>query len=364
MPRHPVRDGSADSPAWLEKAAQISWRLLVVGAAGFGVVFVLDRLAVVVLPVLGALFLTLVLVPPVRWLKRRGWPPAVATWAVFLLAGAVFMLLGSWLLPRVVDQLEPLRHKLGTGVDVIRNWLIHGPLHLSTEQIQRYLSEARDRFVNGAGGGGRDTDILRGAVTGIRAAVEFTAGILLTVVVAFFFVKDGDTIAQWVLAQFPAPASARLTAVSRRAWAVLTAYVRGSAVNGLVNAALMALGLLVLQVPLVAPIATLTFLGGFFPIVGALVAGVVAMLVALVSSGVRTAALVGGLTLVIHHVEGYVVGPVVLGRAVRLHTLVVILALVAGGTLAGVVGAFLAVPVIAVGGAVIDELRKQSRVGP
>jgi predicted PurR-regulated permease PerM len=128
-------------------------------------------------------------------------------------------------------------------------------------------------------------------------------------------------------------------------------------VNGLVNSALMSVGLMLLHVPLVPVIAVLTFFGGFFPIVGAFASGGVAAMVALVAKGPATALLVVGLTVVVHHVEGYLVGPIVLGRAVRLHTLVVLLALAAGGEIAGVLGAFVAVPLTAVTVGVVDELR-------
>jgi putative heme transporter len=345
------------APGWLDSAAAVSWRTLVVAAAAFLVVSVLSRLAVVVLPVIGALFMSVILVPPARWLRRHGWPPLLATWAVFLFAGTAFSLMGGWLVPAVGQQFGPLRQNLGSGLDVIRQWLINGPLHLSGAQVQGYFDDLRTHLVSGAAGGASGPDIVRGAVSGVRAAAEMTAGLVLTVVLAFFFVKDGQVIGAWLVGRLAPQRAGRLTAVSNRAWRVLTGYVRGSAVNGLVNGALMALGLLVLRVPLVAPIATLTFLGGFFPIVGALIAGVVAALVGLVSSGPRTAVLVVGLTVLIHHVEGYVVGPVVLGRAVRLHKVAVLLALAVGGTLAGAVGAFLAVPTIAIIGAVIDELR-------
>jgi predicted PurR-regulated permease PerM len=152
-------------------------------------------------------------------------------------------------------------------------------------------------------------------------------------------------------------------AIGTRAWTTLSGYVRGTAINGLVNGILMALGLVLLGVPLVPAIGVLTFFGGFFPIVGAFVSGAVAALVALVAKGPGTALLVVGLTVVIHHVEGYLVGPFVLGRALRLHPVVVLLALAAGGTVAGVLGAFIAVPVTAVTVAIVDELRRPDGTG-
>jgi predicted PurR-regulated permease PerM len=278
--------------------------------------------------------------------------------------------IGAWLVPRVADPWDPLRQSLAQNVDDTRNWLIDGPLHLSKGQVDRYANEAKDLITgnNTPAADGKPADsnaassiiggrLLRGAASGFRLLVHFLAAMILTIVISFFFVKDGNAMSDWLLQQLP-PSSARtVRAIGARSWSTLTGYVRGTAVNGLVNGALMSVGLLLLHVPLVPVIAVLTFFGGFFPIVGAFVSGGVAAAVALVAKGPGTALLVVGLTVVIHHVEGYLVGPIVLGRAVRLHTIVVLLALAAGGELAGVLGAFVAVPLTAVVVGIVDELR-------
>jgi len=417
------RSGPRHVPAWLETATGVAWRVVVVVAAGFLVVLALSRLTVVVVPVIGALFVSAILVPPARWLRRRGCPALLATWAVFLSAVAIVVGIGAWLIPRVADQWEPLRQSLAQNVDDTRNWLIDGPLHLSPSQVDRYAAEAKDiiagnrppnrrsgagsgspgttgptppattapatnpRATNppatnppataprsggsggGASGGGTSAGsgvsagtviggrILRGAASGLRLLVHFLAALILTIVISFFFVKDGNAISDWFLDQLQPSSAATVRAIGARSWLTLTGYVRGTAVNGVVNATLMSVGLMILHVPLVPVIAVLTFFGGFFPIVGAFVSGAVAAAVALVAKSPATALLVVGLTVVIHHVEGYLVGPVVLGRAVRLHTVVVLLALAAGGELAGVLGAFIAVPLTAVAVGIVDELR-------
>jgi predicted PurR-regulated permease PerM len=356
-------------PAWLDTATAVAWRVLVVAAAFLAGVIVLSRLTVVVVPVIGALFVSAVLVPPARWLRRHGWPPLLATWGAFLAAAAIVVGIGFWLVPRVADQSGPLRQSLAQNVDDTRNWLIDGPLHLSKSQVDRYANEARDLITGNkvAAGNGRPADpgassiiggrLLRGAASGFRLLIHFLAGMILTIVISFFFVKDGNAMSDWFLEQLPPSSAVTLQAIGARSWVTLTGYVRGTAVNGLVNGALMSVGLLLLHVPLVPVIAVLTFFGGFFPIVGAFVSGGVAAAVALVAKGPATALLVVGLTVVIHHVEGYLVGPIVLGRAVRLHTIVVLLALAAGGEVAGVFGAFVAVPLTAVVVGIVDELR-------
>ncbi|MDQ1565566.1 MAG: hypothetical protein QOF96_446 [Actinomycetota bacterium] len=356
-------------PAWLETATAVAWRVLVVAAAFLAGVIVLSRVTVVVVPVIGALFVSAVLVPPARWLRRHGWPPLLATWGSFLAAAAIVVGIGFWLVPRVADQWDPLRQSLAQNVDDTRNWLIDGPLHLSKSQVDRYANEAKELITGNkvAAGNGRPADpgassiiggrLLRGAASGFRLFIHFLAGMILTIVISFFFVKDGNAMSDWFLEQLPPSSAVTLQAIGARSWQTLTGYVRGTAVNGLVNGALMSVGLLLLHVPLVPVIAVLTFFGGFFPIVGAFVSGGVAAAVALVAKGPGTALLVVGLTVVIHHVEGYLVGPIVLGRAVRLHTIVVLLALAAGGEVAGVFGAFVAVPLTAVVVGIVDELR-------
>jgi predicted PurR-regulated permease PerM len=357
-------------PAWLDTATALAWRVLVVAAALVVVVLSLARLTVVVVPVIGALFLSAILVPPARWLRRRGSPPLLATVATFLTAAAIATGVGAWLVPRVADQWGPLRQSLAENVDEARDWLIHGPLHLSAPQVDRYATEARDLIAgSNANKGGKENDaasnaasviggqLLRGAASGLRLLVHFLAALILTIVISFFFVKDGTVMSNWVLDQLPPSSAVVVRAIGGRSWATLTGYVRGTAVNGVVNATLMSIGLLLLHVPLVPVIAVLTFIGGFFPIVGAFVSGGVAAMVALVAKGSGAALLVVGLTVVVHHVEGYLVGPVVLGRAVRLHTIVVLLALAAGGETAGVLGAFVAVPLTAVIVGIVDEFR-------
>jgi putative heme transporter len=366
-----TRSGPRHVPSWLETATSVAWRTLVVAAAGFVFVLMLSRLTVIVVPVIGALFVSAILVPPARWLRRHGWPALLATWATFLASAAIVVGIGVWLVPRVADQWGPLRQSLAQNVDDTRNWLIRGPLHLSKSQVDRYATEARDLITgtgttaksgtpgdSGTGGatvfGGR---LLRGAASGLRLLVHFLAGLILTLVISFFFVKDGSVMSDWFLEHLEPSTAATLRAIGTRSWLTLTGYVRGTAVNGVVNATVMSIGLLILHVPLVPVIAVLTFFGGFFPIVGAFASGGVAAAVALVAKGPGAALLVIGLTVVVHHVEGYLVGPIVLGRAVRLHTIVVLLALAAGGELAGVLGAFVAVPLTAIIVGIVDELR-------
>jgi predicted PurR-regulated permease PerM len=195
------------------------------------------------------------------------------------------------------------------------------------------------------------------ALQGVTIALELVVGLLLSLVTTFFFVKDGDKLARSALRITDRRRTEELQELGRRVWATLSGYVRGTTINGLINGTLMATALLILGVPLALPIGVLTFFGAYFPIVGSVATGTLAALVALASQGPVAALVVIGITVLIHNLEGYLVGPLVLGRAVHLHPLAVLLALAAGGVIAGIVGAFLAVPVTAVAVTTIQYYR-------
>ena len=326
-------------PPWLDRAASLGWRLLIVTAALLFVLLVISKVIVVFVPVVVALFVSTVLVPPARWLRKHGWPPALATWAVFVMALLVLAAIVAVLVPNVAHDTTALRHSTNGGLDRVKNWLVRGPFHLKRRDVNADFKKFGDSFQSHAGGF---------AIRGATLVGEIAADVLLSLVLTFFFVKDGERMAQSFLRLVPQGRTAETRELGTRAWATLSAYIRGTAVNGLVNGLLMTLGLWIVGVPLAVPIGVLTFFGGFFPIVGAIAVGGLAALIALVAKGPVAALVIIGLTVVIHNVEGYLVGPLVLGRAVRLHPVAVLLALAIGGVLAGIVGAFVAVPTAAV----------------
>ncbi|HZD66939.1 MAG TPA: AI-2E family transporter [Acidimicrobiales bacterium] len=338
-------------PRWLSGAAAVSWRLLVVAAALVMAGLALKRLEVLVVPVMAALFLTTVLGPPATWLRRRGVPGLLATWIVLLVAAAVVTGIIFGLVPTVESEFARLGRTLGTGITRTEGWLVHGPLHLS----QARVSASFDRVVNFLNS--HRQAVISGALTGVHLAASVLAGILLTIVLTFFFVNDGQRITSWAIGLFPERQRQDAHALVERSWRVLTGYIRGTAINGLVNAAVLSLTLLGLGVPFVVPVALLTFVGAFLPVVGAIISGLLAALVALVSNGPLAAAIVIGATILAHNLEGYLVGPWVVGRAVRLHPVAVLLVLGVGTILGGVIGAFLAVPVTAVVAAIAHYYR-------
>ena len=345
-------------PRWLNTAAAYSWRLLVVAAGLVVLALAFGKLHEILVPVIGALFLTSVLSPPARWLRHHGWPALAATWAVFLAALALVAAIGIGLAPSVSHEFTALGHELSQGVKQTEHWLEKGPLHLSAKQVNNDVKQAQKELSSNR------SKLIQGAVSGVTIVLQGVAGVLLALVLTFFFVKDGERIGAWFLGIFEERRGADLRVVGRKAWSTLGGYVRGTAANGLVNAVVLAVGLLILGVPLVVPIAILTFVGGFIPLVGAIVSGAIAALVALVAKGGVAAGVVIGITVLIHNLEGYLVGPLELGRAVRLHPVAILLALAAGTILLGIVGAFVAVPITAIGLAVQQHYRTARLTAP
>ncbi|HEX4778059.1 MAG TPA: AI-2E family transporter [Acidimicrobiia bacterium] len=342
-------------PRWLDVGASYAWRVLLVAGAIYLAVIALARLRVVVMPLVIALFLSTVLVPPAQWLRRHGWPPLAATWAVFVAGMLVVAAVLLYIVPSVTHHFGALQHEANKGIKRIQDWMVRGPLHMSRKQVKRDFHNLGKEIQKNR------TKLLEGALQQATIVLDLVVGGILSIVFAFFFVKDGSVITNWWLGVFDEEHAADLRAIGDRVWRTVSGYIRGTAINGVVNGTLMFIALVAIGVPLAGPIAVLTFVGGFFPIVGALLTGALAALLALVAKGPLAAVLVIGVTIVIHNVEGYLVGPVVLGRAVKLHTIVVLIALAAGGAIGGIPGAFVAVPLTAVVLTVIDYYRLKRR---
>jgi len=351
----PIVRGRAAGWEVLDRAAGTAWRLLVLAAALFVAVVALSRLRLVVLPLFAAVLVTVALMPVVRFLVRRRVPRLLATWIAFLgfigvLAGVIALLAVG-----VAGELDELDATLEQGLEDVRTWLTDDPFNLSRDRIDRAEASIREQareFLSGS-------RLASGAVQ----AAEFLAGAVIALVLVFFFLKDGERMRRWMLEQLPVerrPMAARLGA---RAWSALGGYLRGTAVIGLIEAVIVGVMLAVIGVPLIAPLVAITFLGAFFPVVGATVAGIITVLVTLVTEGGGSALVVAAVILAVQQLDGDILQPLVMGPAVKLHPVVILLALTAGSALGGIVGAFLAVPLTAVVIGVIGEWRLV-RFGP
>lgn len=346
---------SVEVPRTLAVAAAYSWRFLVVVAAAVVLVYVLVTLRLIFIPMVVALLLSTLLVPLAERLRRLGLPSLLATWIVVLGSLGLIGAIGYFITPSIVSELDNLGRDLRKGVEDVISWLTTGPLDLTRADVNRYIDQISAQLQE------RRSSIISGAFRGAYLIVEGVVGIVLTLVLTFFFVKDGSRISTAILGLFPPQRQGDLRAMGGRSWDALGAYIRGTAIVALVDALAIGGAMLILGVPLVVPIAVITFFGAFFPLVGAVVAGIVASLVALVTTGFVPALILAAVTVVVQQVEGDVLQPLVLGRAVRLHPLVILLSLTAGAIVAGIAGAFLAVPVAAVTAVVVSYSRSKTR---
>jgi putative heme transporter len=344
----PEPRGAAAVPRWLHTGAAWSWRLLLVAAAFLGSLWVLRRLQFVVLPVAIALGVACVLGPAARRLEARGWRPLLAAWVV--VGGSFLVVAGivAALAPSVVNELGDVGDSLDEARADIEDWLRDGPLHLDERDIER-LEDAVE-----VGGDGLSPGTAR---RGVTLVLELLTGALLTLVLTFFFVKDGPNMWRWVVDRVAPERRDVVGACGLAARRTLAAYLVGVAMAGTIEGIAIGIGLWIIGVPLVIPLAVITFFAAFVPIVGATVAGALAALVALASGGTGDAVLVAVLAVVIQQLDGDVLQPLIMRRQVSLHPAVVLIALAAGGTVAGIVGAVVAVPVAAVALAVGREVR-------
>lgn len=300
--------------------------------------WVLVRLRLVVLPCLLALAWATILWPLVARLRGRGWRPAPGAFAVLIGAAAMMGAAVAAVAPGVADELDDVGASAREGVGQTVAWLAEGPLDLSQADVEGAVDDAITQL------GGEGDALAQGVLTGAVFVGELIAGLLLALVVLFFLLKDGPAIWSFLAARVPDRHRRRAQRAADAAWSTLGSYLRGIAIVGLVNSALIGLALWLLGVPLVVPLMVLTFTGAFVPLVGAVAAGAVAALVALVSQGLVVALIVVAVIIVIQQVEGDVLYPLVVGRAIDLHALVVLLVLTTGAVTGGIIGALIAVP--------------------
>lgn len=333
-------------PRWLRRTVAYGIALLVLVLLGFVVVFALLKIGLVSFALLAAVLLSALLSPLANRAKALGVPsPLAAVISIVVLLGFPTGI-GVLIYSSVVAQVDDLGPALGEALSGIRDWLENGPLDIDPSLIDDLSGSAAVAAEEAA----------PGAVAGTTTVARLLLGIVLTVFAVFFLVKDGDRMWRWALRWVPTDERDKVDGSGRVAWQTLTSYVRGTALVALVDAVGIGLGLVVLQVPLWLSLTLLTFVGGFVPILGAAVAGVVAVLVTLVTNGPTDAAIVLVIVLVVQQVESNLLQPLIMGQVVRLHPLVIACAVASGTLVLGIAGAILAVPVVAVGYRVVSYL--------
>jgi predicted PurR-regulated permease PerM len=341
-------------PDGLRRASEWSWRLLVLAAAVLAVGWALSKVFLVVVVVSAALLLTALINPIADRLRRHGWPTGRAT-AVAVITGLSLVVgVVALIAPAMVGEFSELGDKAAEGVREAQRWLVEGPLSLSREQVDD-IANGLVRQLQGEGGKSAVSGVVSGAVT----AGTVLAGILLAIVLTIFFVRDGRAIFDWLTRLLPQGGRARAGQIGDIAWETLSGYIRGIAIIGLVDAVCIGIALAVLGIPLVFPLMLLTFVAAFVPIVGATVAGLLCALIALVDHGVTAAAILVAVIIAVQQLEGNILYPVVMRRAVEVHPVAILLGVAVGGIVAGVLGAIIAVPFVAVLGRVIALLQEE-----
>ncbi|QKJ20158.1 AI-2E family transporter [Microbacterium hominis] len=358
-PDRPAAPGAASTAAASDES-QSPWRLwadgfgrlatravqiIVVVAVAAGVIWVIQTLTIVTIPLAVALILACAFAPAMGWMRRHRVPPLLAT--ILALLAAVLVLTGiGWLITVAVrDQWDELAAQAVNGFQDLLTWVNTLPF-VSDAQLQEW-GDALVDFVTSAQFGS-------GALAGVGAVANFVTGFVLMVVILFFFLKDGPQMWEFLLRPFRGSHYARAERIGDKSVTTLGSYIRGTATIALVDAVGILIGLLILQVPLALPLAVIVFLGAFVPIVGATLAGTLAALVALVTNGWLNALLVVGVIVLVQQLEGNFLQPVVMARSMKLHAFVVLIALAAGTAIGGIVGAVLAVPITAVAWGIVQ----------
>ncbi|MFC7305187.1 AI-2E family transporter [Streptomyces monticola] len=342
-------------PWGLRVAAEAGWRLLVLAGALWVLAKAITSVQLVVMAFLAALLITALLQPTVARLRNLGLPRGLAT-AVTFIAGFVIMGLVGWFVVwQVMENIDTLSDKVQEGIDELQKWLLESPFHVTEDQIRDIAKNLRDAV------GTNTEEITTAGLEGVTVMVEILTGILLAMFSTLFLLYDGKRIWNWVLKLVPAQARPGVAGAGPKAWRTLTAYVRGTVIVALIDAIFIGIGIYFLDVPMAVPLAVFIFLFAFIPLVGAVISGALAVVVALVTQGVFTALMALIVVLAVQQIEGHVLQPFILGRAVRVHPLAVVLSVAAGGMVGGIGGAVVAVPLVAVANTVVGYLRAYSQ---
>jgi predicted PurR-regulated permease PerM len=340
---HPAGRDVQDVPYPLRIAAAWSWRMLVLVLAGAVLLYVIGKLHQVFIPVAIALLLSALLAPLVNWLRDRARLHRSLATAIAMITGlAVVAGVLTLVITEFMDSWGQLSQQAQGGLQQIQHWLMHGPLHLSDKQLDSVLGTAQQWLKD------HRSTLTTGALSTATTAFEVIASIFLVLFTTFFFLRDGRRIWQFLVGLLPSAGREPLGAAGEQAWQTLVAYVRATVLVAFIDAVGIGIGLVILRVDVALALAALVFLGAFIPIVGATLSGTVAVLVALVTRGPVIALLVIAVVIGVQQLEGHVLQPLIMGRAVSVHPLAVIIAIATGVVLAGIVGALVAVPILAV----------------
>ncbi|PYI68435.1 AI-2E family transporter [Arthrobacter livingstonensis] len=342
QPERPFQAGQSVVPFGMQVAGAWAWRVGLVLVVSAMLLWLLAQVSVLVIPLMVAALFGALLRPVVNKLRAIGLPQWLAVGGT--LVGLIVVVFGGLFLVgrQMISGIADLSRQAVTGLIQIQDWLTSGPLGLSNDQIDKYLHEALDALQN-------NSSAILSSALGIGTGFgHFAIGLLLTVFILIFFLLEGENIWAFMVRFFPRRARPAIDGAGLRGWLSLGNYVRVQILVAAVDAVGIGAGAAIIQVPLALPLGVLVFVGSFIPVVGALVTGAVAVLLALVANGWVNALIMLGIVLLVQQLESHLLQPFIMGRAVSLHPVAVILAVAAGSSIAGILGALFAVPLLAV----------------
>jgi predicted PurR-regulated permease PerM len=338
--RPPTRRTQVPGPL-IRVAGDYAWRLLAIGTVVYFGVQLLSKLALAVIPFITAILVTAVLSPLARRLRAAGVSRGLATFLSMLAAVIVFGGLLTVVILRAAQQAPQLGNELNNLLPQVKHWLIHGPLKLDPTRVNN-LNDTITKAINR-----NSSAIASTALSTGKTVLSFLSGLLLAVFCTVFLVYDGDGVWRFLVKGVPVDARPAVEAAGQAAWATISYYIRGTLIVALFHGVVVSVTLTILGVPLAFPLGVLVALGSFVPLVGAILTGVLAVGVAGLSQGLVAGVVMTAVLLIDNQVEAHILQPFVVGRYVRIHPLATVLALAAGGILFSIVGAIIAVPVVA-----------------
>ncbi|MFG3252633.1 AI-2E family transporter [Streptomyces sp. NPDC048172] len=342
---------AAAVPWGVRVAAEAGWRLLVLAGVIWVLMKVVSTISLLIIAFSAGLLITALLQPTVARLRRIGLGQGLATAITFIGGFVVMGLVGWFVVWQVMENLDTLTDRVQDGIEELKTWALNGPFHVSEDQINDIAKNLSDWL------GDNSKEVTSAGIEGVTVVVEFLSGAVLAMFTTLFLLYDGKRIWGWALKFVPAAAREGVAGAGPRAWKTLTGYVRGTVIVALIDAVFIGVGLYFLDVPMAVPLAVFIFLFAFIPIVGAVISGALAVVVALVTNGIFSAVLALAVVLAVQQIESHILQPFILGRLVRVHPLAVVLAVTGGGLIAGIPGAVVAVPLVAVVNTVVGYLK-------
>lgn len=352
MPVSTTRSQDQRLQPMIDRWGRYSWRLIGIAIVGLAALWVLQKVSVVVVAIVIAVFFTRILSPVAGWLRRHGWKPALAALvsmvSLLILIVAVTVALAS----AVAGEFDSIGPTLTEATDDVEDWLVKdSPFNVSRESIDRLRDQSGERLRDLVGSSGD------AAISGATFVAEVVTVLILAIVLTFFMLREGARFREWGIRRARPDRQPRFRRAADSAWKALGGYLRGATVLGTLEAVVVGLTLWIVGGRLIPVVMLLTFVAAFVPLVGAVAAAVIAVLVALATAGTGGAIVVAVVVIVVQQLDGNLLAPVIYGKALSLHPVVVLLSVVAGGALFGIAGSILAVPVVAVVVAGGKELR-------